>query len=529
MPSIERKTLSRLQEGDRLLSDAGVFAKQGQPLEGKAIKLLARHKVDWVPVISATYEEKEKLAQKELDEDRFLKDQIRRYNDPFFTMKGRLLEKLKTIYTPFDEEDRIFCAQGKKKQLTKNILMEPSPGVLYKEDILAGSYQLLAPTEIKYLKEGLRGIQSQLDKLTRRDKETRGQKKRIPLQRISSVRLLSFYDGSRLSTMGDALPWHALESAVTFLTVMTNINKKRIVQGFPLAESRFNPDKKNVSIKDKFQFRPDAILDAALGILLHAVGYSHHTIHQLISTRPTLERETKQGIKTLRQIQRAYWVSRHLLEGRDDIAPISRMMVNLQSDYPDGKGYPPPNRNPFLHEFVRLFQIIDFYDSLTHPVIQRMNFSRMAAIEHMKNHSGTYEYQQDVFNPQSRFDKELLQEWLDLLAPWEIGEKVYLFPRNNRSSCFFVGRVYSYMDSEIPLITILRDERSGKNYPPGKMLLHIPSSTAFMMAEGKIQKKIKQEWIAKLEIFDKTCDAAEIKDFEDLILGKERALAKHLR
>ena len=96
------------------------------------------------------------------------------------------------------------------------------------------------------------------------------------------------------------------------------------------------------------------------------------------------------------------YVCTHLLD-RQDISSISRMMCSMRRRYPDGSGIPPLNENKLLHEFVRMYQVIDFY----------------------------------------RFESKLVKEFLQVLKPYERGEKVYLYASGKRNEHLFVGRVFS--------------------------------------------------------------------------------------
>jgi hypothetical protein len=526
MPSIERKSLDRIKPGDNLVVDAGKFARAGQPIDEKTIKLFARHRVMFVPTIALTYEE-----QEEVDEDNkkeFLLNEINKLEKRFQNIRLRMLDKVSSIYVPFSEQDRVFQQKGKKKQITSNKLLEPDPGPLYQPDIDAGSLAIVNQNSVRYLHEMLTSIYTSLDKLTRRDSDTRGNKNRIPRQLYYSIRLHSYYDGKQLSTVGNAVPWHVVDSALYFLITMININKKRSVRGYPLSEARFDPDAKTTDAT-VYQYKKEYIVEAALGILLHGIGFSQKTVHELVSSKPLLDGDDKVTRGKIRTLQRSINVARNLLRNRSDISSISRMMVSMQKEYPDGTGFPPLNENRLIHEFVRLMQIITTFDELTNPVLSKVTYSRTDVIKHLLDNSGPYEYTRDKFVKQKRFDKQLLMEFLDILAPYEIGEKVYLFMEGSSDIPRFVGRVFSYLDSYIPLISILHDERNGKRYRYGELLFYIPQSLALVMQGGKVKKKQKIEWVGSLKLHDVSVNPGTIEEYRDVVFGKERALAKRLR
>ncbi|MFP4563040.1 MAG: hypothetical protein ACLFRY_06985 [Spirochaetia bacterium] len=528
MPSIEPKSIDRIKPGDRLLTDAGVFAKAGTPIDERTIRLLARHKITYVPTVSLTYEEQDREDFTEEKIQEYLAKSIASSRGRFAADRERLTEKLKSIYVPFHEDEKIFHESGKKKQLTGGVLLEKEPGPLYQPDIDAGSLALLSQNDVRYLHELVTGVYNALSKLTRIAPDTRGQKNRIPRGHSPSIRLHSAYDGERLSTLGDAFVHHAVDTAILYLVTLVNINKKRITEGCPLSADRFDPDK-GYDETSKFQYREDLIIESTLGILLHALGWFQSDIHKLVSSKPLLSRKDQRGIKQVRLLQRNIYVVRNLLRNRHDISSLSRMMVALQRDYPDGTGFPPPNTNRFHHEFVRLFQIASFYDEMTNPVTGKVPYSRMDVIGYMRGNSGPYAYSREEFSPSPRFDSELLEEFVSVLAPYSVGEKVYLFEKGSRNAPAFVGRVYSYLDSWIPLISVLKDERRIKIYKYGQMLFYLPTSDVLIMSKGKVSKRSRVEWVKDLEIVDASISPGTIGEYADLLYGSERPLSRQLR
>lgn len=530
MSSVELKSLDRLHKDDRLLVDAGVFVKAGRKIDERAIKLLAEYKITFVPTLSLTYEETEKFTLLPADssvEDYFIRE-IHKRELPFKTVRNLLLEKLRSIYVPFHENNPVFQAKGKKKQIIADKLLEGDPPSLYQPDIDAGSEVLLSTGHIRYLTESIKALYKYLESRTYLGPDTRKQKNRIHRVTLHSIRLHSSFSGNRLSIVGDALPWQALDTAIYFLFAMTNMNKKRILKGCPLSVARFDPDKV-VSVDGEFQYYPGMICDAAMGVLLHNIGYCHETIHPLLSVRPNLDLKDQASLQKIRSLQKSFYVTRNLLRNRRDLSSITKMICFIQHEYADGTGFPSLNTNKYLHEILRLFQIIKFYDEMTNPVISKTCFSRFEVIEYLKKHSGEYNYRKDEFVPQKRFDAALLEEFLQILAPYDIGEKLYLYPPEKRNRYYFVGRVYSYLDSYIPLISILIDERNNKKYRFGELLFYLPGGTAFYLKGGKIIKQIKLDWIKELQIYDLSKSPGNIAEYEDILFGSQRVLSRRLK
>ena len=337
------------------------------------------------------------------------------------------------------------------------------------------------------------------------------------------VRIPSKYDGDRMSLSGDAVVWHAVNTALYFLVTMININKKRTLEGRPSSEKRFDPDMKT-DTNTVFRYSEEWIQEGVLGVCLHAIGLSYKAVHALLPSTD-LSPERANDRRKIQLLKRCLYTAKHLTD-RQDISSIARMLISLQYNYPDGTGYPPPFENKFLHEFARLMHIIDFYDEMTQATVWRTVYSRMDVINYIKQHSGIYSYKTDGEDLNSRFDSTLLKEFLNILAPWDIGEKVYLYPDRTRNCHMFVGRVHSYMDSHIPVISILKNEKTGKEYRDGEVLFYIPQSLTLLAKDGKIVKKTKLDWIGRLELFDLNCNAGNIWEYTDVLFGKERPLPR---
>jgi hypothetical protein len=426
------------------------------------------------------------------------------------------------------ETDSCFHAKGKKKQINMDRLLDNNPGPLYQPDIDAGSERIISPHDIKFMADIIKVLYKEFEHLNFVDEDTQNQKNTIKRLTLSSVRLHSIYENTRLSSIGTALPWHAVDSALLFLVIMTNINKKRIVRGFPLTVDRFDPEK-SLDQGMVFQYRPGMILDAVIGILLHAIGFCQKNIHKICSTKPIFVQSDSTVPVKRNLLQRNTYVVKNLLRNRRDISSLAKMICSLQYDYADGTGFPPLNENKYLHEFVRLFQIIDFFDEMTNPVISNVPYSRMDVIKFMNEHCGSYHHVKGKFEKQERFDAGLLREFLQIIAPYQPGEKIYLFPGGQRNACVFVGRVYSYLDSYIPIISILRDARLNKEYKYGQLLFNIAHSEALYVQKRKVVKKEKKDWIGDLEIVDVKINSGRISEYNDFLFGKERILARRFR
>lgn len=524
MPIIERKTLDRVHEDDILLQDAGNLIKAGQKV-GKNTASLAKFSVPFVTIVSPTKEEASRLFSTKLEQ--FLQHYIeKKKEDCNGELISRLKETLMSLYVPFAETDQSFSIPGKKNFLALDDLLKRKIESLNFEQVTAGSSRLINKYKLKFAVDILTQIQVSYGALKPREKGQKDQKGYMSRLHVNSIRMSSWYDESRFRTMGDSLVNQAIDISLLYLHTFTNINKKRIADERPFSEARYDSNQKKAA-DGIYQYKSELILEASIGVLLHNLGFAHQSVHKIISGKPILNSEN-QGDKTrIKTIQQSVNVVKHLLD-REDISSISKMICTMQKEFPDGTGFPSPNENKYLYEFVRLFHIVSFYDQMTNPVLTKDSYSRIDVIEYMEQNSGEYSYSGESFNPQPKFDSELLDEFLRVLAPFDINEKVYLFEKGKRNRPVFIGKVVSYPDSYIPLISILKDEKNGKEYRDGSVFLHIPSSSMYLKNGDKTERK-KYPWIENLEIFDIKTDAGDLAEYEDPIFGQERILHKRFR
>ena len=524
MPIIERKILDRLDYNDFFYLDAGNFIKAGQKVENNAIAL-RKFNVSLVTVINPTEEEQKQNRDSKIPDfiQHFIENKASENNEKY---KTRLKEILTGIYVPFIEKDQAFNIPGKKNYLSDNELLTRKLETINIEQVAAGSSRLINKYKLKFAVDIIKQIQvsyHRLKPLEVGQKENHNVMKRI---HVNSIRLNSYYEDNHFRIMGDSLINQAIDISLLYLHTFTNINKKRILEERPISNSRFDPSKRK-SLEGIYQYTEDFITEATIGILLHNIGYAHQKVHQIISGKPILNLGKIIDDKKIKYIQSSLNVGKHLLD-REDISSISRLICTMQKDYPDGTGFPSPNENRYLYEFVRLFQIIQFYDNMTNPIISRYPYSRMDVIEYMKNNSGEYKYSGESYIPQPLFDSELLNEFLSVLAPYEKMEKVYLYEKGEHNHLLYVGKVVSYPNSYEPLISILKDEREGKEYKDGSIFIHIPSSSMIIKKNKKVEK-IKLPWISRIEIFDRKVNAGKINDYSDPIFGGIRTLHKRFK
>jgi len=291
-----------------------------------------------------------------------------------------------------------------------------------------------------------------------------------------------------------------------------------LAQGLPVSTTRFEVGF-GYGEGTVFCYPDEYLINAAVGVALHALGYCHKAILPLQASRPILNPSTPEGLKQIELLRSNVTVARHLVRDRKDLSPLVKMILVGQSEYPDGTGWPPTGSKITVHELVRLFQIVDFYDTWTNPYLSRSAFSREDVLSHIWSHSTYFPEGKAPFPSEMPFDRGLLEEFLNILGPYELGEKIYLYPWDDLSVPHFVGRVYQYHKSYVPFVSVPRDEKAGKDYPFGKMILDIAGSTVYHMENKHIVKKTELGWISKLRLHDTSISPADLNQFWDHLFG----------
>lgn len=515
MPNIEFKSVDRLSTEDRLLVDLENLHRSGRPVDAKLIQFLGTRKVPFVPTISLTYEERKRLADED-SQRAYIDDVLEKRQTDWEKLRFALFEALKPVYRPFAVADFQACGGSRGRVLSFSQLLRPH---LPRE----ASQEMRAVAEHILPRQRLSRILSILGELL---EAWRHYFPRLPaFERLNpyprlntlSIRLQPQIENNRFLHNGTALAWHATDTAYLYLAALDHLNKTRRGQGYPLSTIQYDITAERRS--SEFYHYPDEYLvHAALGAALHPLGFCHTSVLEHFCHRPVLHRD---GLQTEQDLMcAAISFSSHIARAHSEVPSLARAVVGAQAVYPNGKGWPTIKPGRSLHEFVLLFQAVEFYDTWTHPWYQRQNYSREDALTFLWNHSSYFDRMAVPIPAAATFDRALIEHFLGVLAPWPLGEKVYLFPADDLSTPHFVGRVYQYLKSYVPLISILKDERTGKIYPFGHFLLDIPNSCAYLMENRKVKRKIEQVWISRLRIHDITTNAADLEKFHHPLLER---------
>lgn len=507
LPNIEFKSIDRLNPDDRLLVDAWRYHRAGRLVDGKLLQLLGRHGVPYVPTITLTYEERSRLPDEE---------QCRAYIDECLQRRRGLLEDvredlyqaLQPVYQPFSMDDpklEAMAAQPRYRTLPKTALLANS---------------LFHQARLAQLKKLFLEALDQLKPFHPNHPEIKSQKI-FPRWRPVSIRLQPIVVNQRIEHVGDALLWHAVDTSLLFLMAAEHLNRVRQLKGCPLSTLRYDV---NFSVGEgvEVHYPEEYLALAAVGAALHAVGFCERSIYLQLAGRPLMGAKTPQHVH--QAIHQAIDLSRTLARQATHLSPLSRMVILGQAEYPNGSGWPAlkSEEGRVVHDLVRLFHVVRFFDFWTQPWLSRLCFSREDIIAYLWNHSCYFEGNPIPFPTAQPFDRAMVEELLAFLAPWELGEKVYLFEPGDYTLPLYVGRVYQYLRSYVPLISVLKDERSGKTYPFGRFLLDIPSCRGYFMEKRQIQSRLEYAWIGQLRIHDTLIGAADIAAFQDPLLSHSR-------
>ena len=66
---------------------------------------------------------------------------------------------------------------------------------------------------------------------------------------------------------------------------------------------------------------------------------------------------------------------------REDISPITKMIINGQKNYLNSKSHTDIKIKKFTHELIRIFCVIDTYDEMVNPITIKEPVNPLEAIE----------------------------------------------------------------------------------------------------------------------------------------------------
>lgn len=525
MPLLKRKAIEDLvPDRDFLYSRAGNIASPGSPVTDALIHRLAAHHV---PVVTVLFPSREEISQG-IGLDSIDKAVKEKEEGEFSALRNRLFESAKKIYKPYSEKtNRAFWGKLSEKVVKPDFLLDRKCEALYRNGAYMGSLSLFGTSgannqydDRKAIYDSLDGIYSYLEAFEHRSPETPRNAKTMPRLFLDSIRLGTIYDPDvkdriRILDPGNALAWHAADTAILTLASLLNMSKKRRALGFPESIDEYEKAKKSVTshatIREKaerFHYPKETVLDAALGCVLHGLGYAHLSVSRVVSRRPLLDGSPRSQ-EDLKMLRKSQFAVRNLFEGRDDLSAIAKKIIYQMKQYPDGYGYPliDPAEIHFVPEYARMAIIADDYDELVNPVINPHPMGRSEALRLLYSRSGDFRQGENS----ARYDKTLLDEFAQILKPYEVNERVDLCLDGQRSKRYYCGisRSYALTRGHLPQISILKNVATGESFAFGKLLLDLEGQRILLLDDkGKVGTVYER---AKLEEKDEG-GAFKIKD-----------------
>ncbi|WKC57781.1 hypothetical protein [Borrelia sp. P9F1] len=490
----EIKRVEDLTEDDIIFSNIGNLSKLSARVNDKIIKALKQGGVSHIPVINNyTNMPHEKLVS--MVNEELLENEIN-------FLKEDLVQALKDVYRPFSEKDKMFMIAGKKSLINLNVLMEEDPDSIYFKEVIEGSFKILPTHKIISIQKLLLEVYDYFDLQRFRNKDGLSNVKRIKKLYLHSVRRdWKFFNG-KVKTSGDSVLLHAIDTTIYFLMTIALLNKERAAKDAPRSTTKFFIDKGHYTQFTEFFYDNNIIIQAALGVLLHPMGLMHTTILQNLKDKISLKNkgeEEKYRLK-VENLEKGINVSRNLFRMREDISPITKMIINGQRNYLDSKNHLDTKIKRFTHELIRIFCLIDTYDEMVNPIIIKEPVNPLEAVEFLLQNSSKYHWdtgKPDEYLKNKKFDIEMLKIFLKILAPFDYGEILDICTKDCNESLFKVV-VFDYNVGVTPILSVIR--KKDKCYDIGDVVLNLDSKEIIVKGGRGEVKKSSLKNVNKFEL-----------------------------
>lgn len=512
---IEKIKIEDLKQGDILFQKVGKMSKEGYISDSKIISTLKKHQTPSIYVLKNNNEKE--LPSEDIKE---ILQNVNTDEETISEIKEDLLEILRTIYLPFSEENDLFDTKKKKKQISYKDLFEIKIDSLYEHDVEAGSQAILPPHKLLKLQKILVDAFNYFNFFSVRGEEGNETKNTMPRQNFSSLRLKNIYHPKqeKIEILGDALIWHAIDTSLYFMATLVNINKIRQGKGKPLSSMKYFVENNNLGQEEEFCYRSDFIINAVLGSLLAPLGFMHKAYLKIINDISSLSESKANYQENIALVKKASLVAFNLVRNREDISAITKLIIRKQGIFQNGQGSNHLKDKTPLHEFVRLYQSINLYDFLTNPFLPFNPFSRQEVIEYLKEESEPYSEEDEskglLHKP---LDKNMLDNFLLILAPFPLNEIVEVFDRKLPEHFIYKAFILNYNNNEpIPIISVIFDYSKDKNIEKEDFLLDLPHNKLLLKQEGTykqaISEKIKDWMMESSSVINKE-PLGQIKNF----------------
>lgn len=140
-------------------------------------------------------------------------------------------------------------------------------------------------------------------------------------------------------------------------------------------------------------------------------------LHDIGKTCLPIEILNKPGRLTPEEFEEIKMHSRYgynLLKTNEEISSVTRNAILSHHENEDGSGYPRGLTSDKIHKFAKIIHIADVYDALTTKRVYKPAMNPADALEYLMANTG------------SMFDKELVELFMQYIAPYPIGVTVEL-------------------------------------------------------------------------------------------------------
>ncbi|UGQ17012.1 hypothetical protein [Borrelia sp. RT1S] len=490
----EIKRIEDLTEDDIIFSNIGNLSKLSARVNDRIIKALKQGSVSHIPVINNyTNMPHEKLIS--MVNEELLDNEIN-------SLKEDLIQALKDVYKPFSERDKIFVISGKKSLINLNILMEEAPDSIYFKEIIEGSFKILPTHKMISIQKLLLEVYDYFDLQKIRNKNNLSNARTIKKLYLHSIRRdWEFFNG-KVKTSGDSVLLHAIDTTIYFLMTIAYLNKERAAKDAPRSTTKFFIDKGHYTQFTEFFYDNSIIIQAALGVLLHPIGLMHTTILQNLKDKISFKNKDAEENYRLKveNLEKSINVSKNLFRLREDISPITKMIINGQRSYLDSKNHLDIKIKRFTHELIRIFCLIDTYDEMVNPITIKEPVNPLEAIEFLLQNSSKYHWdtgKPNEYLKNKKFDAKMLKIFLKILAPFDYGEILDICTKDCNESLFKVV-VCDYKMGMMPILSVIR--KKDKAYNIGDVVLNLDSKEIIVKGEKGEIKKSSLKNVSKFEL-----------------------------
>ena len=140
-------------------------------------------------------------------------------------------------------------------------------------------------------------------------------------------------------------------------------------------------------------------------------------LHDIGKTCLPIEVLNKPGKLTPDEFEEIKQHSRYgynLLKNNEEISAVTRNAILSHHENEDGSGYPRGVASDKIHKFAKIIHIADVYDALTTKRVYKPAMNPADALEYL------------MANTETMFNKELLEVFMQYIAPYPIGVTVEL-------------------------------------------------------------------------------------------------------